>query len=303
MTGGIPTRRPVVPFGHMTIGMADAAEIYARPRPVASVDDCYFYHTMDLPGHGLVQGDWDLRRHVDAYLGNVDFCRKRVLDLGTADGFLSFHMEHQGAEVVSYDVSEEDRFDTVPFARLQVPASDPTVATEADLAGIIPQMNNAYWFSHHAFESGARLVHGDIYSLPKEIGMVDISVFGAILLHTRDPFLALTRAVGLTKETVVVTEGLGLLRLPPPLRWMRQALPSQLRRPVMRFMPDWHTSEGLHGWWRLTPEVVQAFLGVLGFERSEVSTHLQLFNGRRRRLFTVVAHRTIPPSEEPMATS
>jgi len=36
----------------------------------------------------------------------------------------------------------------------------------------------------------------------------------------------------------------------------------------------------------------RAFIGVLGFERTTVTTHTQLFNGRAKRLFTVVGHRT-----------
>jgi hypothetical protein len=40
---------------------------------VVGVDECYFYHTTDLPGHGVRRGDWDLRDGVRDYLGNVSF--------------------------------------------------------------------------------------------------------------------------------------------------------------------------------------------------------------------------------------
>ena len=63
---------------------------YAEPRAVASLDECYFYHTMDVPGHGTIKGEWDLRGRVDDYLGNFDFSGKRVLDVGAASGILSF---------------------------------------------------------------------------------------------------------------------------------------------------------------------------------------------------------------------
>ena len=62
--------------------------IYAAPRLVEDPADCYFYHTMDLPGHGTVTGEWDLRGREAAYLGNVDFQGKRVLEVGTASGHL-----------------------------------------------------------------------------------------------------------------------------------------------------------------------------------------------------------------------
>ena len=33
---------------------------YADPRSVSRIEDCYFYHSMDIPGFGRVEGDWDL---------------------------------------------------------------------------------------------------------------------------------------------------------------------------------------------------------------------------------------------------
>jgi hypothetical protein len=53
--------------------------LFAVPLRVKNVSDCYFYHTMELPGHGVMQGEWDLRRGVDEYLGNVGFAARRVL--------------------------------------------------------------------------------------------------------------------------------------------------------------------------------------------------------------------------------
>ena len=61
----------------------------------------------------------------------------------------------------------------------------------------------------------------------------------------------------------------------------------------MRFLPDWQTGEGADGWWLLSPDIIVAFLGVLGFEETEVTYHSQLYKGRRRRMFTVVGHRTV----------
>jgi SAM-dependent methyltransferase len=41
-------------------------KIFATPRKVEDVADCYFYHTMELPGHGVIEGrEWDLRGRVD----------------------------------------------------------------------------------------------------------------------------------------------------------------------------------------------------------------------------------------------
>src|SRR4051794_27566355 len=93
-------------------------EPYATPRVVTDVAECAFYHTMDIPGHGHVRGDWDLAPNVAAYLGQVDFAGKRVLEVGTADGYLGFEMEARGAEVVCYDLSEQQLWDLVPFPHI-----------------------------------------------------------------------------------------------------------------------------------------------------------------------------------------
>ena len=97
-------------------------KIFATPRKVEDVADCYFYHTMELPGRGVIEGrDWDLRGRVDEYLGNVDFGGQRVLEIGPASGFLTFEMEKRGADVISVEVTDEHGWDFVPYpdARLE----------------------------------------------------------------------------------------------------------------------------------------------------------------------------------------
>ena len=283
----------------MTCDHTGTAVPWAPPRQVDSVSDCTFYHTVDLPGYGRIEGTWDLRDGVRSYLGEVALGGKRVLELGTADGFLTFHMERQGAEVVSYDLSEDFRWDVVPYARagasaLRTDDDGHWLVTEQGYRDGIRRQNNAYWLAHRALGSRARAVYGTVYSVPPAIGEVDVATFGAILLHTRDPFSALESALRLTRETVVVTEPKDRLSLPPRLAAIRNRLPRRLRRPAMRFNPDWRTGLDPDGWWRISPELVVDFVGVLGFERTEVTYHSQLYKGKPRRMFTVVGHRTGP---------
>jgi len=42
-----------------------SADPYAAPRKVESAKECTFYHVMDIPTHGVVGGQWDLRGHED----------------------------------------------------------------------------------------------------------------------------------------------------------------------------------------------------------------------------------------------
>lgn len=275
----------------------DIAKVEAPPRLVDDVSECDFYHSMDIPGHGSVTGQWDLRKTLGAYLGGVDLAGKRVLELGTADGYISFEIERQGAEVVSYDLSPDYRWDVVPYARSAMSSArtaDPGhwLTTEERFKQGIARLNNAYWLGHRAYGSKARVVYGDVYSVPEEVGEVDVALFGAILLHTRDPFAALQSPLRLTRETVVVTEMRDRLSLPPALSGMKNVLPRRLRQPAMRFLPDWRTGRDPDGWWRLSPELIVDFVGVLGFEQTAVSYHTQLYNGRPRKMFTVVGRRT-----------
>jgi SAM-dependent methyltransferase len=274
---------------------------YVSPRKVTSVADCIFYHTMEIPGHGLVEGLWDLREGPDEYLGGVDVRGKRVLDIGTASGFLSFYMERKGAEVVSYDLSEEHEWDLVPYALLD------QGRFQSDRKAGIRMMNDGYWLAHAAFDSSARVVTGTLHSLPHGMGFFDIAVFGSVLVHVRDPFLAMAEVLPLTRETVIVTDILPtwLQRVAMPWRpaLIRRAIPIwhlvprlliKLSRREISFLPNFRRREPAYAWWILSPKLIRKFMGVLGFERAETKFHFQRMNGRRKLLYTVVGHRTAP---------
>lgn len=271
--------------------------VYAAPLVVEDASLCDFYHTMDVPTLGLVDGQWDLRPGLESYLGGVSFGGKRVLELGAADGYVGFEIERRGGDVVGYDLSEDFRWDVVPYART---SHDPArrrddgnwLATEERFKEGIRRLNNAYWLTHRLRGSKAHMVYGTTYDVPATIGEVDIATFGSILLHTRDPFAALASPLRLTRETVVVTEPRDRLSLPPVVARTLSVLPRRLRRPAMHFVPDWRTAKDPDGWWSLSPELIVSFVGVLGFERTEVSFHSQLYKGRPRPMFTVVGHRT-----------
>ena len=265
----------------MTAPEGHAGGPFAEPRAVASIDDCYFYHTTDVPGFGVRTGEWDLRPGIAAYLGGVAFAGKRVLDLGAASGFLSFHMEAEGAEVVSYALSERPPWDIVPYSDLDIAETD-RVRREH-----LRRINNAYWFCHAARASRARVAYGTVYAVPEAIGPVDVAVVGSILLHLRDPFLALWNAVRLAGETAIVTE-----IIPARYRWTR-LFGDRLGLPLM-FLPRWRKRAPFDGWWYLPPASVVEFLGILGFRDAAVTHHRQLFLGRPRDLYTVVAQRTGP---------
>jgi SAM-dependent methyltransferase len=254
------------------------SNVFAPERLVTNAADCIFYHTMEIPGHGLVEGEWDLRADPATYLGNVDLRGKRVLEVGTASGFLCYYMERQGADVVAFDLSEEQSWDLVPYAR-----SAYGEARERNKKGI-RRHNNGWWFAHRAFESRAKVVYGTVYEIPSDIGLVDICTFCSVLLHVRDPFLALESALRLTRDTVIITE-------------LRPVDPDRVGGPFLRFKPEFRKGFPPGTWWDMSPAAIQEFIGVLGFEQSEVKYHQAgVYSGKARALYTVVGRRTVPLS-------
>lgn len=256
-----------------------ADSVYSPPRVVQHLEECYFYHSMDLPQYGFVQGEWDLRSGIERYLGHVDFRGKRVLDVGTASGFLAFWMERQGAEVVGFDLSEEYSWDRVPFGGNIDPEESSSWREH------IRKTNNSFWLARTLHGSKAQMVYGTVYDIPQSIGPVDVVTFGSILLHLRDPFLALQSALRITTETVIVVEGLTsmhaiLLNL------------LSIAKPMTAFLPNAGKSSPSDTWWTLPPRTTVEFLRTLGFKNTRVSYHFQRYRGKRAFMYTVVGKRT-----------
>lgn len=176
---------------------------FAKPRYVDRLEDCFFYHSMDLPGIGLVPAHWDLRGRFDDYVGGVDVAGKSVLDIGTATGFLSFEAEKRGAtRVVSFDMSDPKQQTFLPF-KDKPSYRDPERFAEAHRAEI-EQWRNAYWLCHRLLNSKAEVYYGDIKHLPAELGQFDVAIVGSVLEHLSDPVTALGSIARLTKSTMVV---------------------------------------------------------------------------------------------------
>lgn len=252
------------------------ADPYAAPLSVASADQCLFYHKMDIPGHGEVGGQWDLRGREDEYLGHVELAGARVLEIGPASGFLTFHMERRGAEVVAVELGPDADWDVVPHARL-----DLQQILAQRRAGMV-MLRNGFWFAHERLKSLARVHYGSAYHLPPAMGRFDVAVMASVLLHTRDP-LRIIEGCAAVADTVVVAD-----LHEPALDGLS----------AMQFFPtaesgQWDT------WWRLGPDGLARFLEVIGFERVVVTHHEQLYvdDGLEHPVpvFTLVAHRAPPP--------
>jgi SAM-dependent methyltransferase len=243
--------------------------LFATPLKVEDLADCYFYHTMELPGYGVIEGrDWDLRAGVDEYLGKVAFSAQRVLEIGPASGFLTFEMEKRGADVISVEVTPEHSWDFVPYptAKLQEVFGPRRI--------VMQQLKNSYWFSHAAHRSKAKVYYGDVYNLPAALREFDIAVMGSVLLHCRDP-LRIVEQCGKMARLLVITD---------------MFHPDLEGAPICRLAPTsqnflWHT------WWHFSTQFFTQFLAVMGFMISATSTHQQYHRGKPYTLFTIVGRR------------
>ncbi len=260
---------------HCTPGSARSGEsVYAPVRHVEDLGDCYFYQSIVLPDLGLQEGEWDLRDSADAYLGHVPLAGKRVLEIGSANGFLCLHMEAQGAEVVAFDLSEEQSWDLVPSFKSELDY-------EQALAGRrrhVRKINNAWWLAHRLFRSKAKRVYGNAYEIPEAIDMVDGVTLGSVLIHLRDPLRALTRAARFAREALIITEASHVAA------WLDDA-------PIAQFLPSSVLDTPTDTWWRLSPKVISEFVRILGFSEVKITYHLQAGRLGSQVMYTLVARR------------
>jgi len=258
--------------------VATTNDLYQTPRTVASVDDCEFYHTMDLPGIGTVKGQWDLNEGVDDYLGHYDFSGKRVLEIGPASGFLTFHMENSAREVVAVDLPMDDAFwDFVPYQKLDLAdrnhRGDSRV--QRDFRQHIGNIRNGFWLAYEKCRSRAKVFYGSSNDLPDELGRFDVATLAAVLLHAQSPVRILESCGRLVDDTIIVTE---------------QCDPTLPDDAVCKLAPTieneiWGT------WWTFSPRFFQQYLAVLGFTDQKLTFHQQIVNEGPIEMFTVVASR------------
>lgn len=255
-------------------------QVLANRRADLSEADCTFYHSVDLPDRRTIAGPWDLRGREKAYLGNVDVKGKRVLEMGPSTGHLSFWMEKQGAKVVAFDVGFNAQLDVQPGPVDEMPE------LHTDHLKMIDRFQNSWWYLHNAYQSKSKMVYGDIYSMPGDLGSFEIATFGSILLHLRSPISALEQAARRTTEKIVVTD-----------TWPEGE--ATMMDNIMRPFPNGENGRWLL-WWLVSAGAVVEMLKILGFDKTTVTTHTQLHQHEHKSdvayveqpMYTVVGERT-----------
>ncbi len=313
--------------------MADNKIVWGKPPSEnISLDECEWYHVMEIPGIDGLTGPatFDCREDIGNILGNLDYKGKKVLNLGSITGYLSFEAERRGGDVTSIDLS----VDPLEMTKKQATERDWVPRANEDwkkdlLAFMEREVlrRNAFWYAHKALNSKSRMLISHANNLPKELELHDIGIIFSVLVHIRDPFLALQRMCSHVNEKIVITELGGyptyFFKLLPSSAYigiknviarflekndtLLNKLPNFINkrlfrnRPVVRFLPDMERSASK--WWSFTPETIIAMLKVLGFGKTRVNYHYyktaknsisSIPDKKKLWQFTVVGERTVP---------
>ncbi len=161
----------------------EAMEIQSR---IAGID---WYHTLNLPQGVVTPGRADHRRQVSHYGLPEDMAGMRALDVATFDGFWAFEMERRGAQVLAIDIGRWSQAD-IPSRWLEMMKPEQDEVTGA-----------GFRIAKDLLESKVERCEMSVYDLdPDKVGTFDLVFMSDLLLHLRDPQLALDRLYTVTRK-------------------------------------------------------------------------------------------------------
>jgi 2-polyprenyl-3-methyl-5-hydroxy-6-metoxy-1,4-benzoquinol methylase len=212
-----------------------------------------WYHSIELAPGVVTKGMFDHRPFVDRYDLPESLAGKRVLDVGTFEGFWAYEFERRGADVVALDVPRIQQLDWPPRKR---PAED---APRGDLFRIAAE----------ARESAVRWIGLSVYDAKPERldGTFDLVFCGSVLLHLRDPALALERMAGLCSGQLILAEPYSRR-----LEWIPRLRLAEFK------------AGAYETWWMPTTRTLRSMVALAGFEQPRLCAKFNLrFRGERRR--------------------
>jgi len=170
----------------------DATESPAVARLRARLGDLGWYHTQELAPGLVTPGMFDLRPYVNRYGIPDDLSGKRVLDVGTFEGFWAFELERRGADVTAIDVDRIQDLDWPPRLR---PKED-------------GRRGEGFELARAALGSRVERIGLSVYdATPEQLGgNFDLVFCGSVLIHLRDPMLALERLAGLCRGRLILAD-------------------------------------------------------------------------------------------------
>ena len=228
-----------------------------------------WYHTLELGPGVVTRGFFDHRPYVRRYGLPDDLRGLTALDVGAQDGFWSFELERRGAEVTALDLDDAAALDWPRHLR------QAGVAREG--GGFPLARGEGFHIAREALGSSARRVAMSIYDATPEAlgGRFDLVLVGSMLIHLRDPVLALERLADLCTVRLVAAE-----EYSRRLGWL-----PRLRVAEFRGESPWMT------WWIPTARAWTSLVRCAGFEDVQVHSRFTMrFNRQRGGVPHVVLH-------------
>jgi tRNA (mo5U34)-methyltransferase len=212
---------------------ADREQALAEVR--RRLEEIGWYHTQELAPGLTTPGMFDLRPYVDRYGIPEELTGKRVLDVGTFEGFWAFELERRGADVVALDVDRIQELDWPPRLR---PSED-------------ARRGEGFELARRALGSSVERIGCSIYeATPERLGgTFDLVFCGSVLIHLRDPMLALERMAGLCAGELVFAD-----------EYSRRLALLPWGGAEFRGESPWST------WWRPAPKTWLGMVRCAGFE-------------------------------------
>jgi tRNA (mo5U34)-methyltransferase len=224
-----------------------------------SLENYYWYHTIDL-GKGLVTpGDYDYRHLLPAFGFPDRMEGMRVMDVGSATGFFAFEFERRGANVVSVELPSLADWDMLTSDREEIPKQLMACHNASTLEEAYKRhLDGPFQFCRFVLGSRVRRTYSSVYDLTLDkLGgeKFDLVYAGDVLLHLFSPLKALDVLAGLCKGSLVTTIDVPFIGEAPG--------------PLMGFMG--HQSPDCRTWWQLSHTCVEHMLKRLGFRSVSVS--------------------------------
>jgi tRNA (mo5U34)-methyltransferase len=243
----------------MTVTGTDQETAGVQAELRARLSQVTWYHTQELAPGVVTPGMFDLRPYVHRYGLPDDLSGLRALDVGTFEGFWAFEMERRGAEVVALDVD-----------RLQDLDWPPRLRPEGD-----ERRGEGFALAKRALGSSVERVGMTIYeATPERLGTFDLVFCGSVLIHVRDPMLALERLASLCRGRFILAD-----ESSRRLSWL------PFMAAEFRGETPWMT------WWRPSSRTWVSMVRCAGFE--DVTRHASFnmkFRAQRGGVPHVVVH-------------